>query len=108
MSAYLLIESRDPYESGDAAHVAGLAAGLRRAGNSVSVLLINNGVMPARRGSLNEHLDALLRDGVTVLADDFSLRERGIGAGDLKQGVAAAAIDLVIDKLVDGAKVVWH
>lgn len=108
MSAYLLIESRDPYESGDTGHISDLAVALKRAGNAVSVLLINNGVLPARRGSVNEHLGALLRGGVTVLADDFSLRERGIGAGDLKQGVAAAAIDLVIDKLVDGAKVIWH
>ena len=108
MSAYLLIESRDPYESGDCGHVSGLAIGLKHAGNNVSVLLINNGVLPARRGSINEHLNALLRGGITVLADDFSLRERGIFPGKLRQGVEPAAIGLVIDKLLRGVKVIWH
>lgn len=108
MSTYLLIESRDPYESGDTGHISGLAIGLKRAGNSVSVLLINNGVLPARLGSDSGHLDTLLQGGVPVLADDFSLRERGIGPGGLKQGIKPAVIDLVIDKLIDGAKVVWH
>ncbi|HEX7028931.1 MAG TPA: DsrE family protein [Gammaproteobacteria bacterium] len=108
MSSYLLIESRDPYESADTVHISELAASLRRAGNDVSVLLINNGVLPARRDSEGAHLNALLQSNVNVLADDFSLRERAIDLAALKQGIEAVAIDYVIDKLIGGAKVIWH
>jgi predicted peroxiredoxin len=47
--------------------------------------------------------------GVTVLADDFSLRERGIEAGDLRAGVRPASIDTLVDLIVrPDAKTVWH
>lgn len=108
MSSYLLIESRDPYESADAAHVSELAVNLKQAGNDVSVLLINNGVLPARRDSVDKNLNALLQSSVNVLADDFSLRERAIDRGSLKQGIEPVAIDFVIARLIDGAKVIWH
>jgi hypothetical protein len=108
MSSYLLIESRDPYESADTAHVSELAVSLKQAGNDVSVLLINNGVLPARRDSVDKNLNALLQSSVNVLADDFSLRERAIDRGSLKQGIEPVAIDFVIDRLIDGAKVIWH
>lgn len=108
MSSYLLIESRDPYESADTGHISELAANLRQAGNDVSVLLINNGVLPARRDSEGAHLNALLQNNINVLADDFSLRERAIDRGALKQGIEPVTVDYVIDRLIDGAKVIWH
>ncbi len=43
-----------------------------------------------------------------MLADDFSLRERGIDAGSLKKGVGSGAIDEVVDLLAGGAKALWH
>jgi hypothetical protein len=108
MSTYLLIESRDPYESADTAHVSELAVNLKQAGNEVSVLLINNGVLPARRDSQGKHLNDLLQHRIDVLADEFSLRERAIDRGNLKQGIEPVAVDVVIDRLIDGAKVIWH
>ena len=42
-----------------------------------------------------------------MLADEFSLRERGIGGG-LTEGVASAPLDTVVDQLADGAKTLWH
>lgn len=108
MSSYLLIESRDPYESADTAHISELAANLKQAGNDVSVLLINNGVLPARRDSEGLHLNALLQNNIAVLADEFSLRERAIDRGSLKRGVEPVAVDVVIDRLIEGAKVIWH
>lgn len=108
MSSYLLIESRDPYESADTTHISELAVNLKQAGNDVSVLLINNGVLPARRDSEDKNLNALLQSSINVLADDFSLRERAIDRTTLKQGIEPVAIDFVIDRLIDGAKVIWH
>jgi hypothetical protein len=50
----------------------------------------------------------LAKEGVEVLADDFSLRERGIVAGRLASGVKSAPIDVVVDQLADGRKTIWH
>jgi hypothetical protein len=43
-----------------------------------------------------------------VLADSFSLKERGIDEKRLASGVAAAPLDVVLDALAEGAKVIWH
>ncbi len=108
MSKYLLIESRDPFESNDVAHNYDLAAGLARDGNEVTVFLVQNGVLPARSKAAGNSLAELVGAGVTVLADDFSLRERGIGENQLTSGVRAAPLDTVVDGLADGAKTMWH
>jgi hypothetical protein len=63
-------------------------------------------VLPARPSAHSAALSALARSGVTVLADDFSLRERGIA--QLVEGVAAAPIDVVVDDLAAGHKTLWH
>lgn len=108
MASYLLIESRDPFDSADTAFVTDVAKGLKDTGNDVTVFLVQNGVLPARRGSKSRALSALVRAGVTVLADDFSLRERGILRGRLVKGVKAAPLDIVIDHMAAKAKVIWH
>jgi predicted peroxiredoxin len=108
MASYLLIESRDPFESNEVASFYDLAAGLAKAGNSVSLFLVQNGVLPARPSKRSEALSALTRAGVEVLADDFSLRERGIRLDRLAAGVSAAPIDTVIDLLAEGRKALWH
>jgi len=51
---------------------------------------------------------ALAKRGVTVLADEFSLRERSIAQDRLAEGVTPAALDVVMDHLAEGRKVVWH
>ena len=47
MSKYLLIESRDPCESGDVGNYFELAQGLAGDGNDVTLFLVQNGVLPA-------------------------------------------------------------
>jgi hypothetical protein len=108
MQSYLFIESRDPFESNDVAFVCELATGLAKAGHGVTVLLVQNGVLPARRGAKAEDLRALVRSGVKVVADDFSLAERGIDPGRLAAGIEPAPIDIVVDHLAAGHKVLWH
>jgi intracellular sulfur oxidation DsrE/DsrF family protein len=108
MANYLLIESRDPWESSDAACWQELAAGLVKEGNAVTFFRVQNGVLPARRSSKSAGLSALARAGVEVLADDFSLRERGIESGRLADGVKPASIDVVVERLAAGHKVIWH
>ena len=108
MSKYLLIASRDPFESGDIGNYYDLAADLVKAGNEVTMFLVQNGVLPARRGPRSAALSAMAAAGVEVLADDFSLRERGITADHLATGVNPAPLGTVIDQLAEGRKALWH
>jgi hypothetical protein len=105
---YLLIESRDPFESNDVASYSALAAGLLAEGHAVTLFLVQNGVLPARAGVASEGLSTLVAKGARVLADDFSLRERGIPVGRLASGVQAAPLDVIVDQLAAGSKTLWH
>jgi predicted peroxiredoxin len=106
MNRYLLIESRDPFESLDATRWCELAAGLKGAGHQVMLFLVQNGVLPVRGESRRDGIDRALKAGVEVYADDFSLRERGIEAP--ARGVKAASIDIVIDHMAAGWSPIWH
>jgi sulfur transfer complex TusBCD TusB component (DsrH family) len=106
MSEYLLIESRDPFESNDVGYYYELAGGLAKAKDQVTVLLVQNGVLAARRGASAPGLRALVAAGVKVLADEFALAERGITR--LADGVGSAPIDVVVDHLEAGHKTLWH
>ena len=106
MAEYLLIESRDPFESNDVGYYYELAKGLVESGNQVTLFLTQNGVLSARPSAHSAALSTLARSGVTVLADDFSLRERGIAK--LAEGVTAAPIDVVVDHLAASHKTLWH
>ncbi len=107
MAKYLLIESRDPFEANDVRYYYELAATLATRGE-VTLFLVQNGVLPARRSSESRHLTQLAESGVRVLADEFSLRERAIGADRLAPGVTPAALDVVIDQLAEGRRALWH
>jgi predicted peroxiredoxin len=108
MPKYLLIESRDPFDSNDTRFCGELAQQLAAANNEVTVFLVQNGVLPARPGPRSSDLTKLAGAGVKVLADSFSLKERGIDGNRLAPGVAAAPLDAVLDALAAGAKVIWH
>jgi len=108
MNKYLLIESRDPFDSHDSCLFHDLARGQAREGNEVTVFLIQNGVLPARKDSIYaDRLTELVENGVTVLADDFSLRERAVRR--LTEGVQPSTVDaLVTLALTEGTKTLWH
>jgi hypothetical protein len=108
MAKYILISSRDPFTFADVGPFYDLAAGLAKEGNQVSLMLVENGVLPARRSRHSEGLARLAKAGVEILADEFSLRERGIPPGALTEGVRPAPIDLVIDHLAEGRKALWN
>jgi len=108
MSDYLIIESRDPFESVDVSSQYDLASNLAGNGGKVTVFLVQNGVLPARQSARSEMVSALADAGVEVLADEFSLNERGIDPTRLARGVKAASIDAVVDQLAEGRKAFWH
>jgi hypothetical protein len=108
-SRYVFIETRDPFDSTDTGFVADTAASLRERGRPVTVFLVQNGVLATRAGARGSHVRRLAEAGVEVLADDFSLRERGIEAGELSAGVRPAPIDALVDLMIrPGTKTVWH
>lgn len=108
MKKYTLIASRDTFESKEAEHYLDLAAELMNAGNDVTVFLVQNGVLNARASSGSARVSKLAEAGVAVLADSFSLRERGISTDHLAVGVRAGEIDIVVDHLAAGHKVMWN
>ena len=108
MSKYLLIASRDPFESVDVGHYYDLASQLVRTGNQVTLFLVQNGVLPARRSARSAALSELAAAGVEVLADEFSLKERGITAERMATGVKSAPLGTIIDQLAEGRKALWH
>lgn len=107
MAKYTLISSRDGFSALETARYYDLARDLKKAGNEVTLFLVQNGVFGARK-SAAPALSRLAGEGVTVLADAFSLKERGIGAAHLAEGVQSAPLDTVVDHLAEGRKVVWH
>ena len=108
MAKYLLIQSHDPFDTGDVEGHYEMAANLVKAGNAVTLFLVQNGVLPARPCPASEGLKAAADAGVEVLADEFSLRERGIPTDRLAGGVKPASLDVVVDQLAEGCKAIWH
>jgi len=108
MANYVFIESRDPFTATTVARDCQLAADLADARHEVTLFLIQDGVIAARRCPHAEPLSALARRGVRVVADDFSLRERGIPADRLAAGIQPAPLESVVDALCDGQRVIWH
>jgi sulfur relay (sulfurtransferase) complex TusBCD TusD component (DsrE family) len=108
MAKYVLIESRDPFESNDVAFCRDLASQLKREGEDVTVFLVQNGVLPARAGAASAQLTELTKTGIDVLADAFSLSERGITTDRLAAGIKPAPLDFVIDAMAGGSRVLWH
>ena len=109
MTNYLFIESRDPFESPDVRFVEETAAALKERGHGVTVFLVQNGVLATRRGARGSYLDRLAESGVAVLADDFSLAERGIRPAQLHAGVQPSSIEALVDALVrENTKAIWH
>lgn len=108
MSRYFFIQSQDIFTEVRTNAQFNLAKSLAKKGNSVSILLVQNGVVAARKGARSAQMDALLNDSVTVLADNFSLEQREIGINNLKPNIKVSTINVVIDALLNGDKVIWN
>jgi len=108
MAGYVLIESCDPFESTGAERTCELAMQLRAAGHDVVLFLVQNGVLGVRSGAQRTALSKVIKTQIEVLADDFSLRERGISAAAVIAGVRAAPIGSVVERMAAGWNALWH
>ena len=109
MTKYLSIESRDPFESRDTEFLEQTGTSLKQRGHAVTVFLVQNGVLAARNNGRDSYLGRLASAGVTLLADDFSLCERGIQNGELQPGIQPSGMETLVDALVEEkTKAIWH
>jgi len=107
MTTYVFIESRDPFESRDTAFIEETAIAVKERGHAVTVFLVQNGVLAARQNT--GRLNRLAEAGVTLIADDLSLRERGIEREELAGGVQEQGIDWLADAIArTNTKAIWH
>lgn len=104
MAEYVILESRDPFDVPDVQNTLALAAQLKKGGDDVTLFLVGSAVAAARPTDKTKAFTEVAQAGVKVLADDFSLRERGIG----KPAIPASPIDFVVDALARGAKTLWR
>src|SRR5687767_2533314 len=109
MSNYIFIETRDPFESRDTKFVETTATALKQDGHEVTVFLVQNGVLATRRNASDSYVSRLSEAGVNLLADDFSLCERGIQSTELHPGVKPSSIELLVDALLQSnTRAIWH
>jgi predicted peroxiredoxin len=108
MAEFVLIESRDPSEFTTVNHFYRRALDLHEAGHNVTLFLVQNGVMPARKSVKADRLAELAAKGVTILADEFSLKQRAIEEDELLPEARIASLDIIASKMAAGAKTAWH
>ena len=108
LSNYVFIESKDPFDSADT-NISETAVALRKKGHTVTVFLVENGVLGARKQAAKSQVPSIVESGVTVLADDFSLQKRGISVDECAAGLQAVTMIHLIDLIVqENTKAVWH
>ena len=109
MSDYFFIATKDPVNSADTPRLFEQAANLARGGATVAVYLVQNGVLGAR-ALPDPAIRSAHRSGVRILADDFSLRERGIAPDEVQAFVEPVGMDAWIAQVLAGTapKVIWH
>lgn len=108
MSTFLIVGSRDFMEYKESDFALNMASQLKKKGHDTTLFLIENGALAARKGSeVAARLTALSKEGVKVLAEDLSLKMRGVK--ERTEGVAESNMDALADLILNGAdKVIWY
>jgi len=107
MSRYFFIQSSDPLTDRSTDNQFSLIAQLAHKGNDVSLFLVQNGVAPAAIQMEYPAFDSLLDKGVKIYADTFSLQQREIDTSQLKKNIEGAELNLIIQAMLNGEKVIW-
>lgn len=109
MSRYLLIETKAPLEGGQYAFELGKQLHADR--HDVTIYLLQDAVFAARRKfERGERLVAEARQhDLALLADEISLRQRGVTGGRLSSDVRPSNMGELVDLLMERSdKAVWH
>ncbi len=105
MAKYFLIESQSPFDYPEVNNNYNLASDLAAAGNDVTLFLIENGVLAARSTVASQGLTNIGQ--VKLLADGFSLDERGIDTTELGSGIEVSSVTSIVDAMSQGQKMMW-
>ncbi|HET7876581.1 MAG TPA: DsrE family protein [Methylomirabilota bacterium] len=109
MSRYLLIESKGPLDGGQ--HSFELGSQLRDLQHQVTIYLVQDGVFAARKQfeAGQDLLGQARARNLTVLADEVSLRQRGLNRDRLASEVKVSGMDELTDLLMERSdKAIWH
>lgn len=108
MARYLIVDSRDLTEYTSASYLQKVVGKLKEKGNDVTLFLIENGVIAARKGgAIGKNLSDLSKQGARIMADDISCKARGIA--NLADGVNQGTMDQLADMIAEGSdKVIWY
>lgn len=109
MSAYVLIETKNPLEGG--AYAFDVGKQLRELNHDVTIYLLQDAVFTARKTfeagtRLREDARA---HGLQLLADDVSLRQRGVVGERVAGDVGISNVNELVDLLMERSdKAIWH
>ncbi len=109
MARYVLVESKNPLDGGDYAFQLGRQ--LRQLDHDVTIYMVQDAVFAGRRRfDAGEKLVQQARqDGVHLLADEISLRQRGITGDRLSDAVRSSGMDELVDLMMERSdKAIWH
>ena len=109
MSKYVLVETKGPLDGGS--YAFDLGKQLRAERHDVTIYLLQDGVFAARRNfkSGEQLIQDAERDGLTVLADAVSARQRGLVGDRVAKSVSVAEMDQLVDLLMERSdKAIWH
>jgi predicted peroxiredoxin len=109
MARYLIVETKNPLEGGGYAFELGTQ--LRELRHDVTIYLLQDAVFTARK-TFKAGADLVAqaeRDGVRLVADRISLRQRGVGGDRVAKGVSLGDMPELVDLLMERSdKAIWH
>ncbi len=108
MIPYLFIAASDPFECRSAEHFLREAQIISQSGGKVTVMLVQNAALIARRGIYTELVQDLIKHRVELLVDEFAIKTRGIAPADMIEGIKSSSIDTITERMASGHKVLWH
>lgn len=108
MANYVLIDSRDLQEYSSGRYFLGLASRLQKLGNKVTIFLVENGALAARKNSdAGQKLGELAGQGVKVYVEDVAARARGVK--ELEAGIELGNLDQLADLVAEReSRVIWY
>lgn len=109
MAHYVLVETKSPLEGGRYAFELGRQ--LRELRHDVTVYLLQDAVFAARKRfeAGEELLAAAKAEDMRLLADEISLRQRGLTKDRLSEAVTVSSMGELVDLLMERSdKAIWH
>lgn len=102
------MESQDFFESGSARSTLELCNNLAKSGNNVELVFVQNAVLGLRGPEFASILEDAAATGVKFHVDLVSMQTRGIQGDEIPGFIEPTSLDIVIDAMADGKKIIWH